>query len=47
MALNISAVMEGYQWTLLGALGLVLVMAGNVLVFKPPRWLQTMALQKT
>lgn len=46
VALNISAVMEGYQWTLLGALGLVLVMAGNVLVFKPPSWLQAMALQK-
>ena len=37
VALNISAVLEGYQWTLPGLLGLVLVMLGNVLVFRKPR----------
>ena len=49
VALNISALAEGYQWTPLGIAGLVLVMAGNLLVFRPPRWLQAkaQALQKT
>ena len=49
VALNISALAEGYQWTPLGIAGLVLVMAGNLLVFRPPRWLQAKAqtLQKT
>lgn len=37
VALNISAVLEGYQWTLPGLLGLLLVMLGNVLVFRQPR----------
>lgn len=46
VALNISALFEGYQWTAAGMLGLILVMAGNVLVFKPPRWLQRNDLQK-
>jgi len=35
VALNISAWVEGYQWTPVALLGLVLVMAGNVLVFRP------------
>lgn len=46
VALNISAVAEGYEWTPPGVLGLLLAMAGNVLVFRPPRWLQTAGLQK-
>ena len=33
VALNVSAWVEGYTWTLLGWVGLVAVMAGNVLVF--------------
>ncbi|KGS10742.1 hypothetical protein OA77_30850 [Pseudomonas coronafaciens] len=37
VALNISMWVEGYQWTLAALLGLVLVMAGNVLVFRKPR----------
>jgi hypothetical protein len=37
---------EGYEWTAAGLLGLALVMAGNVLVFRPPRWLQRNDLQK-
>lgn len=37
VALNISAWVEGYQWTMAALLGLVLVMAGNVLVFKKPK----------
>ena len=37
VALNISAYAEGYQWTPLALGGLVLVMAGNVLVFRRPR----------
>lgn len=35
VALNVSAWLEGYQWTALALLGLGLVMLGNVLVFKP------------
>ena len=34
VALNISAWVEGYQWTSAALVGLVLVMAGNVLVFR-------------
>lgn len=34
VALNVSAWVEGYRWTLPALLGLVLVMAGNVLVFR-------------
>lgn len=41
VALSISTLFEGYQWTLLAVLGLGLVIAGNVLVFRPPRLLQT------
>lgn len=37
VALNISVFIEGYQWTLPALLGLVLVMLGNVLVFRKPR----------
>ncbi|RQO59792.1 EamA family transporter [Paucibacter sp. KBW04] len=36
VALNVSAWAEGYRWTLPGMLGLGLVMAGNVLVFRRP-----------
>lgn len=35
VALNVSALVEGYHWTALALLGLVLVVLGNVLVFKP------------
>lgn len=34
VALNVSAVAEGYQWTAPALMGLVLVMLGNVLVFR-------------
>ncbi|AYC31854.1 DMT family transporter [Pseudomonas cavernae] len=37
VALNISALVEGYQWTAPALLGLVLVMLGNVLVFRKPK----------
>ncbi len=37
VALNISAVVEGYQWTAPALMGLVLVMLGNVLVFRKPK----------
>ncbi len=37
VALNVSAAAEGYQWTLPALMGLVLVMVGNVLVFRKPR----------
>lgn len=37
VALNISVYAEGYQWTLPALFGLVLVMIGNVLVFRKPR----------
>lgn len=36
VALNVSAVYEGYRWTVPGLAGLALVMAGNVLVFRRP-----------
>lgn len=36
VALNVSAWVEGYQWTTPALAGLVLVMAGNVLVFRKP-----------
>jgi len=35
IALTVSTVFEGYQWTLFGALGLILILTGNVLVFAP------------
>ena len=37
VALNVSAFAEGYQWTPPALAGLVLVMLGNVLVFRKPR----------
>ncbi|MGH8437288.1 MAG: DMT family transporter [Pseudomonas sp.] len=37
VALNISAFVEDYQWTLPALAGLVLVMLGNVLVFRKPK----------
>jgi drug/metabolite transporter (DMT)-like permease len=37
VALNISALVEGYQWTPLALAGLVLVMLGNLLVFRQPK----------
>jgi len=37
VALNVSAVAEGYQWTAPALMGLVLVMLGNVLVFRKLR----------
>ena len=37
VALNISALVEGYQWTTPALVGLVLVMLGNVLVFRKPK----------
>ncbi len=37
VALNVSAFAEGYQWTLPALFGLVLVMLGNLLVFRPRR----------
>ena len=37
VALNVSAWAEGYRWTAPALLGLALVMAGNVLVFRKPR----------
>jgi hypothetical protein len=37
VALNVSAVAEGYQWTAPALLGLMAVMAGNVLVFRKPK----------
>jgi drug/metabolite transporter (DMT)-like permease len=37
VALNVSAYAEGYQWTGPALVGLVLVMVGNVLVFRKPK----------
>jgi len=37
VALNVSAAVEGYQWTAPALVGLVLVMIGNVLVFRKPK----------
>jgi len=37
VALNVSAFAEGYQWTAPALMGLVLVMLGNVLVFRKPK----------
>lgn len=37
VALNVSAFAEGYQWTAPALFGLVLVMLGNVLVFRKPK----------
>lgn len=40
IALAVSTVFEDYRWTLYGALGLVLILMGNVLVFVPGTWLR-------
>lgn len=37
VALSLSTLYEGYQWTLLGGIGLVLTLAGNVVIFAKPR----------
>ena len=37
VALNISVFVEGYEWTAPALFGLLLVMAGNVLVFRQPQ----------
>jgi drug/metabolite transporter (DMT)-like permease len=37
VALNVSAFVEGYQWTTPALAGLVMVMLGNVLVFRKPK----------
>jgi drug/metabolite transporter (DMT)-like permease len=37
VALNVSAALEGYHWTAMGLCGLVLVILGNLLVFKRPK----------
>ena len=34
VALNVSAIFEGYQWTVTALTGLVLVTLGNMLVFR-------------
>jgi drug/metabolite transporter (DMT)-like permease len=36
VALNVSAWLEGYQWTAPALIGLVLVLVGNILVFRKP-----------
>jgi drug/metabolite transporter (DMT)-like permease len=36
VALNVSALVEGYQWSAVALAGLLAVMAGNVLVFRAP-----------
>jgi len=46
VALNISAFAEGYQWSVPALLGLVLVMAGNVLVFRKPKPVAAVALAR-
>lgn len=46
VALNISALWEGYIWTPQGLIGLALTMLGNVLVYRPPQWMQPATLQK-
>ena len=43
VALNISVFLEGYQWTLTALFGLLLVMLGNVLVFRKPKKLPAVA----
>lgn len=43
VALNISVFVEGYQWTAPALFGLLLVMLGNVLVFRKPKALPRVA----
>jgi drug/metabolite transporter (DMT)-like permease len=47
VALNISAWLEGYQWTLPGLLGVALVVAGNLLVFRKPAARPVLAASRT
>lgn len=47
VALNISAFAEGYQWTAPALMGLVLVMLGNVLVFRKPKAVVVSGLAKS
>jgi len=35
VALGISTLFEGYQWTLLSACGVLLVVAGNIVIIMP------------
>jgi drug/metabolite transporter (DMT)-like permease len=37
LALAVSTVVENFQWTIIAALGLVAVLAGNLLVLRPAR----------
>jgi drug/metabolite transporter (DMT)-like permease len=37
VALAVSTVLEGYRWTIPAWLGLAAVLAGNLLVLRPPR----------
>ncbi|RJG10350.1 DMT family transporter [Pseudomonas cavernicola] len=46
VALNISAFVEDYQWTIPALVGLVLVMLGNVLVFRKPKPLPVVAVAR-
>lgn len=46
VALNISVFVEGYQWTAPALFGLVLVMLGNVLVFRKPKTLPLQAMAR-
>lgn len=43
VALNISVFVEGYQWTAPALFGLLLVMLGNVLVFRKPKTVPRLA----
>lgn len=44
VALSLSTLYEGYQWTLLGGIGLLLTLAGNVVIFaKQPAPRKTVA----
>jgi len=47
VALNISVFVEGYQWTAPALLGLVLVMLGNVLVFRKPKAIPMTVVRET
>ncbi|RKF18427.1 DMT family transporter [Alginatibacterium sediminis] len=38
VALGISSLLEGYQWSPIAILGLISVLLGNLLVFMPQRW---------
>ncbi|MGB0681117.1 MAG: DMT family transporter [Magnetovibrionaceae bacterium] len=37
VALTISTLFEGYEWTLQAGIGVILILAGNVLALKPPK----------